>query len=107
MATTRRSTVEFYLEIAAAAAAGATEQQSEVTGAQLLEALAAARSAGVSWEPIGEILGMTAWAAHQCYETSTKVDEVVASQRSRRSRLLPSKVPRAKTANVSMIDSTS
>ena len=71
-------TAEFYLEIAAAAAAGATEQQPEATDAQLLEALSAARGAGVSWKRIGEILGMTSWAAQQRYETSGKVGEAVA-----------------------------
>lgn len=70
--------VEFYLEVAAAAAAGATEQQSEVTGAQLLEALTAARGVGVSWERIGEILGMTSRAAQQRYEMSTEAEKVVA-----------------------------
>ena len=64
--------VEFYLEIAVAAAAGATEQQSEVTGPQLLETLTAARDAGVSWERIGEILGTTSQAAQQRYATWTE-----------------------------------
>ena len=68
---------EFYLEIAAAAAAGATEQQSEATDAQFLEALAAARGVGVSWERIGEILGMTSQAAQHRCETSTEADKVV------------------------------
>lgn len=68
---------EFYLEIAAAAAAGATERQSEATGAQILEALTAARGAGVSWERIGEILDMTVQAAQQCYK-SARVDDAVA-----------------------------
>ena len=71
--------VEFYLEVAAAAAAdGATEQQSEVTGAQLLEARTAARGVGVSWEWIGEILGITSRSAQQRYEMSTEAEKAVA-----------------------------
>ncbi|MXZ98798.1 MAG: hypothetical protein F4110_10465 [Acidimicrobiaceae bacterium] len=67
-----RPTAEFYLEISAEAAAGAAEQQSEATHAQLLEALAAARGAGVSWERIGRILGITSRAAQQRYGTPTE-----------------------------------
>lgn len=45
---------------------------------ELTDSAEAARSAGVSWERIGEILGMTARAAQQRYEMLTKVDEVAA-----------------------------
>ena len=71
-------TAEFYLEIAAAAASGAAEQQSETTGAQLLEALTAARNAGVSWERIGEILDTTGHEAQQRYKALTDTPAAAA-----------------------------
>ena len=68
-------TAEFYLRIAATAAAEAAEEQSEATGAQLREAVAAARNSDVSWEQIGEVLGMTSQDAQQGYETPAKSDK--------------------------------
>ena len=49
---------ELYLEFAAAVTA-VGEHQPDVTRPQLIEAVAAALYNGVSWERIGEILGVT------------------------------------------------
>ena len=68
---------EFYLEFAASATA-ASGQQPAVTGPQLLEAVAAARSNGVSWGRIGEILGVTSKEAQQHYAVSTDSHTVSA-----------------------------
>ena len=68
---------EFYLELAASATA-ASGQQPAVTGPQLLEAVAAARSNGVSWGRIGEILGVTSKEAQQYYAVSTDSHTVSA-----------------------------
>ncbi len=63
---------EIYLETAAKAAARATEQQAAVTGAQLVEAVMAARDDGTSWERIAEVLGITSRAARQRYDMPTE-----------------------------------
>ena len=68
---------EFYLELAAAATA-ASGQQPAVTRPQLLEAVAAARSNGVSWGRIGEILGVTSEEAQQQYAVSTDAHPAAA-----------------------------
>ena len=68
---------EFYLVLAAAATAAAGGQPT-VTRPQLLEAVAAALSNGVSWGRIGEILGVTSEEAQQRYAISTDAHTTAA-----------------------------
>ena len=67
---------EFYLKRAAAVTA--SERRTAAGPRRLVEALAAARRAGASWERIGQVLGTTDHQAKQRYEALTDTPRAAA-----------------------------